>query len=320
MCLGFEKRDGMCMPLMFSSEVEEQPPNLRYLEAATDIFRQRKQSGLAGLTDQTFLACIQTISAVPELAQYLDEKFDFCYILTGKFTSDPIEARFGWYRQVNAGNFFMSLKQLLEAEKKIRWLSLLQQYGVLAASKLRVNDDEPLVTTTSRGTSSSEISWLVNFFSGLLLDDLSENDANIIFYVSGYIARSIYRRRRCSSCKVLLVKSDNPPPLPFCDFEEHSKLFKMANQGGMAQPTEFCFVVTTLAVQYYYSLLLNDVEKAKLFACLNQRSAFLQAVKTVVKDSPNFRSAVNQLCLKTPILHLLLIVRLTVLLRTNLSA
>ena len=126
---------------------------------------------------------------------------------------------------------------------------------------------------------------------------MSENDANLIFYVSGYIARSIYRRR-CSSCKVLLVKSDNPPPLPFCDFKEHSKLFEMANQDGLAQPTEFCFVVATLAVRNYYSLLLNIAEKAKLFACLNQRSAFLQAVETVVKDSPNFRSVVNQLCLK----------------------
>ena len=78
------------------------------------------------------------MSAVPELAQYLHEKLDFCYILPAKFTSDPIEARFGWYGQVNGGNIFMSLKQLLEAEKKIRRLSLLQQYGLLAASKLRV--------------------------------------------------------------------------------------------------------------------------------------------------------------------------------------
>ena len=58
MCLGLEKRDDMCMPLMFSSEVEEQPPNLHYLQVATDIFRQWKQSVLPGLTDQTFLACI----------------------------------------------------------------------------------------------------------------------------------------------------------------------------------------------------------------------------------------------------------------------
>ena len=71
-----------------------------------------------------FLVCIQTMSAVPELAQYLHEKFDFCYILTGKFTSDPIEARFGWYRPVNGGNFFMSSKQVLEAEKNLKIYSV----------------------------------------------------------------------------------------------------------------------------------------------------------------------------------------------------
>ena len=174
----------------------------------------------------------------------------------------------------------------------------MQQYGLLAASKLHVNDDEPLATTTSEGTCSSDISWLVNFFSGVVLDDLSENDANLIFYVMGYITRSIYCHCQCPSCKVLLLKSDNLPPFPFCDFEEHSKLFEMVNQGGLAQPTEFCFVVITLAVQYYYSLLSNDAAKAKLFACLNQCFAFLPAVETVVKDYPNFRSAVNQLCLK----------------------
>ena len=57
----------------------------------------------------------------------------------------------------------------------------------------------------------------------------------------------------------------------------------------------FVFVVTVLAVQYYFSLLSNDAAKAKLFACLNQRSSFLKAVNTVVKDSSNFRSTVSQL-------------------------
>ena len=60
------------------------------------------------------------MSAVPEHAQYLHEKLDFCYILTEKFTFDPIEARFGWYHQVNDGNFFMSLKQVLEVEKNLK--------------------------------------------------------------------------------------------------------------------------------------------------------------------------------------------------------
>ena len=128
----------------------------------------------------------------------------------------------------------------------------------------------------------------------MVLDHLSENDANLISYVSGYLCH----RRQCSSCKVLLVKSDNPPPIPLCDSEEHSKFFEMAYQGGPIRQTEFCFVVTTLGMQCYCSLLSNDAAKAKLFDCLNQHSVFLQAVETMVKDSSNFRSAVNQLCLK----------------------
>ena len=182
----------------------------------------------------------------------------------------------------------------------------MQQYGLLAVSKLRGDNDVPLAITTRKGISSSEILWLVNFFSEAVLDHLSENDANLIFYVSDYICRCC----QCSSCKVLLVKSDNRPPLPLSDSKQHSTLFEVAYQGGLAQPTEFCFIVITLAVQYYCSLLSNDTAKAKHFDCLNQRFTFLKGVETVVKDSSNFRSVVNQLCLKGHSnLHLSLIVR-----------
>ena len=50
--------------------------------------------------------------------------------------SDTTEGRFGWYRQMNGGNFFMSSKQLLQSEKKIRRLNLLQQQALLSASTL----------------------------------------------------------------------------------------------------------------------------------------------------------------------------------------
>ena len=60
------------------------------------------------------------MGAIPDLAMYLQEKHGVSYLLTAKLTSDPIEGRFGWYRQVNGGNYFMRVKQLIQAEKKIR--------------------------------------------------------------------------------------------------------------------------------------------------------------------------------------------------------
>ena len=121
---------------------------------------------------------------------------------------------------------------------------------------------------------NSQVTWLIIFFAEVAVDDLSENDAKIAYYVSGYIVRSICRR--CSSCKALLVKSDELLVLPLCDAEDHIRLFETANRGDLAQPTEFCFAATTLAVQYYLSLLPCDEATLKLFACRNQRSACKQ--------------------------------------------
>ena len=69
------KNDELCAPI----RVDE--VNLKYLEAASNIFIRWKQSGNAGLTHQTFCACIQSMSAISELAEHLKKKHGFVYIL-----------------------------------------------------------------------------------------------------------------------------------------------------------------------------------------------------------------------------------------------
>ena len=96
--------------------------NLKYLLTATEIFQKWRNSRNKGLAGQIFIACIQTMSAFLEVLKHLQRRHGFLYILPGKFTSNPIEGRFGCYRQVNGGKYFMSVKQLLEAEKKFHVL------------------------------------------------------------------------------------------------------------------------------------------------------------------------------------------------------
>jgi hypothetical protein len=72
-----------------------------------------------GLSRETFLAAMQTTSALKELAEYLLEETCLDYVLLGKINSDPIERRFGCYRQLAGANYFISVRQFLEAEKKI---------------------------------------------------------------------------------------------------------------------------------------------------------------------------------------------------------
>ena len=92
--------------------------NFSFLETACSILVAWKNSNLVELTKETFMACIQSLQAMVSLSKYLISRHDFSYVLPGKFCSDPIEGRFGWYRQVNGGNFFMSINQLFLAEKK----------------------------------------------------------------------------------------------------------------------------------------------------------------------------------------------------------
>ena len=145
----------------------------------------------AGLTQETFLACIQMMGMIPDLVMYLQEKHGFSYLLMGKLTSDPTEGRFGWYRQVNGRDYFMCIKQLIQAEKKIRVLNLLQQNVLKSGSKLLAFDKIPLPPTSSKEINFKKFDWLVMFFSELSLDELSCIDANITFFVSGYIGRSV---------------------------------------------------------------------------------------------------------------------------------
>ena len=48
------------------------------------------------------------------------------YILTSRFQSDPLERRFGQYRQMSGGRFLVGLKDVTHSEKNMKLKSLLK--------------------------------------------------------------------------------------------------------------------------------------------------------------------------------------------------
>ena len=186
----------MCEPL--------EPTNKRFefLNHSREIFKTWKGLGSLGLTSEAFLANIQSIKSVVQ-------RNKLCYILPGKFTSDAIEGRFGWYRQANGGNFFMPLKQLVQVEKKIRCISLLQHQFLQGASRLVLKDHLPV---DNEEHVFADHPWLHPILSEINLADATESDTAVAYFVSGYIVCSISRRQKCSSCKSL-IKNDNSPQI-----------------------------------------------------------------------------------------------------------
>ena len=79
-----------------------------------------------GLSAETFMTCKQTTKGLIGLAIYLLEEKGFSYVCFGFITSDPIERRFGWYRLLGGANYYLSVRQFLESEKKIRLQCLIK--------------------------------------------------------------------------------------------------------------------------------------------------------------------------------------------------
>ena len=238
------------------------------------------------------------MSAIPELAEHLKKKHGFVYILPGKFTSDPVEGRFGWYRQMNGGNYFMSLKQLMQSEKKIRVLSLMQQHALLSGSCLKEFDALPLLETSfDIGAEENDVLWLNDVFARVSLDDITCADANITYYVSGYVGRSISRRRKCSSCKELLIAGDDSFSIHHYLPDEYKQLFENVNRGGLSQPSEFIYTVTALAVQHYMAILsTGEPTKTKFLSMSNPRSVFLKALINIAAATETLSNLLSQQC------------------------
>ena len=60
-----------------------------------------------------------SLKSIAEKALYLIQQHDFSYVLLGKLQCDPIEGRFGMYHELNGAPYFVRVRQILLAEKKI---------------------------------------------------------------------------------------------------------------------------------------------------------------------------------------------------------
>ena len=91
--------------------------------------------------------------------------------------SDRLEKQFGCYRQVNGGNFFIFVRQILFAKKKIRCLSLLQQDILLIASTINatLNKSDTVDERTYK--------WLIDFLLAVAFHQISLAAASVTYNI-----------------------------------------------------------------------------------------------------------------------------------------
>ena len=190
---------------------------------------------------------VADLTAVADLAEDLINNHNFKFVLLGKTFSDVIEARFGCYRQLSGCNFFISIRQLLDSEKKIRVPSKLRDLTNAISAETSISTVIP--SSSVPIPTPEDVNYITDELHVVSAGEgVSSEDQTIIFYVAGYIGRTVSHQRKCTSCQELLIFNTTDALELNVDEsikgdEDVRTLLEMANRGGLAKPTELTFTI-----------------------------------------------------------------------------
>lgn len=256
-----------------------------------------------GLTKETFMAIIQTVSALPRLAEYLMEAKGLKFVLLGMINSDPIEKKFGGYRQGSGGNYFTGVRQFLENEKAMRieclvkhWLNFEDIRKVFSDCKGPVNEEQ--LAADVREICAA----LADTFSAEFT--LEHGEEGIIFFIAGYAARALVKSTSCKSCISMLRKDETQPMIEMesdgtgSDAEKEFKegYLELINRGGLASPSDIVNVTCVHAV-HLRKLLFDGHTLEKLFLATEQpQKVFVQAFVLQMRNDLDTENIMEQQC------------------------
>lgn len=248
------------------------------------------------LSKETSLALRQTCSATVGLARYLLEEKGFDYVLLGKIQSDNIESRFGWYRQCCGGNFYLSIRQVLESEKCIRLISL-AKFAQGSISDMIEGEKESDVDKYFIAVNADNI--VDNLNKDIGIDCMEPSDQNVLFYIAGFMAKSLQSLLRCVSCSSNLIASDKQPKIQFesaGDQGSMTQFLDSLNRGGLKTPSDLCYLSCLYIYNFFNALIGNRTTRIELLETQHSRSIFCEAI--FIGASSNIQGLFDCSCAK----------------------
>ena len=254
-------------------------------------------SGKRGLSKQTFSSCIQTSSTFPLLLQHLLEVKQLSYILTGNIQSDPLEKRFGRYRQLSGANYFGSVRQFLDAEKSIRVKSLIKFSGY---TMREVN----YILGKDEAKMQSEVKFHGNAIIEMLLPkpdvaQMTGIDADIVYYVAGFISKSVKKTVKCTACGNMLGdNSEMKMRIEGLIPENCQSFVDEINRGGLIKPSDIVFITCVISWDVYSQIMENIEAKSTFMSSKMHRRVFNFVVQEKIKDDDRYIDILKTTCLQ----------------------
>ena len=164
-----------------------------FLRAVADWIEEWNLCPNFTLSVQTGKAIVVTLKAQASLIEDLLQE-GYNYVLTARFQSDPLERRFSRYRQMNGGNFLVSLREICNSEKILLIHSLLREGLDFWKDEVSVFNPRDYQMMDSFQKEIEEIS------NDLHASELSASTQEVSYCIAGYAAHQIQKMVKCDKC------------------------------------------------------------------------------------------------------------------------
>ncbi|XP_042146182.1 uncharacterized protein LOC121835767, partial [Ixodes scapularis] len=244
-CKGMAKRDDFQKPLFPSMD----DPKVDFLYNLLDWLEEWKSTDFTGgkLTPETHAALHQTTYALLEVARYCFEELQLSYFLLGKIQTDSLEERFGKYRRLAGSQYHVSIRQIFEAEHKLRLQSTLPKIATASVSGSKRDEQwEDLFKRTDAPRPNCNVVVTEEALSQI------KDIIPVLVYVAGYAVYATVKKLNCEKCRAVWSIDKT---ITVSVMQQHYDLVRELDRGGLIHPT--MFVVNAVANNYVVVVQLS---------------------------------------------------------------
>lgn len=256
-----------------------------WLQSWEDITILDMPKRMGKFSAQTHAALLHTTDTLYKLCHYLLNDLNFTYVLLGSFQTDDLEERFGKFRKMSGCNYHISVKQIIESERKLKVTSLLR----LKSKDINVRDIIVQINNTELETQIADNSVFFENTDEIIAKSLSlsldQNTTEVIVFIAGYVGYKVSSKFKCLKCKdMLLTSSEMMCEVPDLDY------IKNLNRGGLKYPSQFS-VNIAIRIFQIFQILLSDKYEILFLNCSNKKNL----VKSILREAVETESFLQDL-------------------------
>ncbi|XP_064482840.1 uncharacterized protein LOC135395673 [Ornithodoros turicata] len=225
-------------------------------------------------TKETYGALLTTTYSTVACVRYLLQEEQFRFVLTRKFSSDPIEALFGALRSSQGRNDQMNVRSTTHALERILKTGIIVasqhsnvSHAVTSSSAVAVASLEQQVPREEQGPTEPMVTLPRKAAS--VLEKLKEPrrerlpslQLSATAHVGGYIARVVVEKIHCENCAQLVLKAMSNQPV--------QGLTRHQDRGGLLYPSDDLVYLLDILREYAEAVISEQPNGANKWKPLN---------------------------------------------------